>query len=176
VALGKVPQAARERAAAKLLRLLDDPDEEVRIEAASGLGRIGDDSLALAVASHLQDASADVRRHVAVALGALGEPSVGPSLVVALSDPDESVVAAAAASLGHSRAKEATAALISVAKDAPRRAPARRAMESLLRLGTAESLGALVELLGSPSHRFSLGQALSDAGADALPVLKECVA
>ena len=87
-----------------LIRLLKDPDETVRCQAAEALGQVGgaEGATVVALAELLQDASAPVKASAARALGALKKAAVGavPALVRLLQDREESVRTAAAQKVG----------------------------------------------------------------------------
>jgi putative heme-binding domain-containing protein len=67
---------------------LNDPDPELRLQAARSAGIRRDREAARALQFLLRDREAPVRREAAIALGKLGDPSAGPSLMAALADPD----------------------------------------------------------------------------------------
>ncbi|MCA9677505.1 MAG: HEAT repeat domain-containing protein, partial [Myxococcales bacterium] len=69
-ALGDVVDPGdRTSARAALVRALDDDRGEVRAEAASSLGEVGDASVVDALARRLTDGDAGVRQNAAIALG-----------------------------------------------------------------------------------------------------------
>jgi HEAT repeat protein len=77
-----------QRAFPSVVRLLDDPEDEVRGKAATALGRIGDRrAVGHLVDRLLSDPTPFVRARISVALGQLGGPEVIERLVRALGDP-----------------------------------------------------------------------------------------
>ncbi len=76
-----------QRAFPSLVRLLDDPEDEVRAKAATALGRIGDRRGVVYLMDHLlSDPAPFVRARISAALGQLGGPEVIERLVRALGD------------------------------------------------------------------------------------------
>src|SRR5215210_1620556 len=70
-----------------VVRLLDDPEDEVRAKAATALGRIGDRRAVGYLVDHLlSDPAPFVRARISAALGQLGGPEVIERLVRALGD------------------------------------------------------------------------------------------
>ena len=77
-----------QRAFPSVVRLLDDPDDEVRAKAATALGRVGDRRAVGYLVDHLlSDPAPFVRARISAALGQLGGPEVIERLVRALGDP-----------------------------------------------------------------------------------------
>ncbi len=71
-----------------VVRLLDDPEDEVRAKAATALGRMGDRRAVGYLVDHLlSDPAPFVRARISSALGQLGGPEVIERLVRALGDP-----------------------------------------------------------------------------------------
>jgi HEAT repeat protein len=76
-----------QRAFPSVVRLLDDPEDEVRAKAATALGRIGDRRAVGYLVDHLlSDPAPFVRARISAALGQLGGPEVIERLVRALGD------------------------------------------------------------------------------------------
>ena len=76
-----------QRAFPSVVRLLDDPDDEVRAKAATALGRMGDRRAVGYLVDHLlSDPAPFVRARISGALGQLGGPEVIERLVRALGD------------------------------------------------------------------------------------------
>ncbi len=99
--LGAMGAAARGEPAAKLVLLLDDPEEHVRCAAAEALGRIGDPSSIGALRQALAGESAELRACAAFGLGNYGEAAseTAPALRALLEDESASVKAMAALAL-----------------------------------------------------------------------------
>ena len=99
----------------QLMRLIHDPDPDVRRTAALSLGKIGRPEAAPSLIAQLSDKDSLVRQYCAWALGNLGEEIVefaGPALVNRLSDAEADVRAAAALALGRLGASERIVRLI----------------------------------------------------------------
>ncbi|MCC6420184.1 MAG: HEAT repeat domain-containing protein [Gemmataceae bacterium] len=102
-ALGKLP--ANKAGAARLEKLLADPDEGVRLNAARALWRQADpqqrEKLLDLMAAGLGNERPSIRKQAAVVIGDLGESAKAavPGLLGVLRDPDFSVRRAAAAAL-----------------------------------------------------------------------------
>ena len=73
----------------EMVHRLDDPDPEVREEAARALGRIGlsDPEAVDALVSRLRDSQSTIRPDAAQALGQIGDPRAIPALVEGLACP-----------------------------------------------------------------------------------------
>ena len=81
-------QVRAKRAFPSVVRLLDDPEDEVRAKAATALGRMGDRrAIGYLVDRLLSDPAPFVRARMSAALGQLGGPEVIERLVRALGDP-----------------------------------------------------------------------------------------
>ncbi len=77
-----------QRAFPAIVRLLDDPEDEVRAKAATALGRLGDRRAIGYLLDHLlSDPAPFVRVRISSSLGQLGGPEVTDRLVRALGDP-----------------------------------------------------------------------------------------
>jgi hypothetical protein len=92
--LGRVPGEVP-----ALVRLLDDPDVDVRREAVSGLGRQGDPTAVEPLLGALQDPNSFLRTTAAQALGELGDARAAPALRRTLRDPTALVASAASEAL-----------------------------------------------------------------------------
>jgi len=82
------PERAGSLAEGRLLAELDDPDPEVRLHAASRLGKEGGTRAVTRLIDCLADEHPDVRRYAAEALGRLGDGRAGAPLRRLLADPD----------------------------------------------------------------------------------------
>lgn len=80
-----------ENATRPLIKLLEDPDEEIRANAAWSLGKIGSKSALEPLIKCISDESEEVRENVAWALGKLKEIRTIPYLLQIINDPDEIV-------------------------------------------------------------------------------------
>jgi hypothetical protein len=87
-------------AAADVIARLDDPDPEVREEAARALGRIGSHEAVDALVHRLRDPNSTIRPDAARALGQIGDPRAVPALIEALSGGSVELEEACAQALG----------------------------------------------------------------------------
>ena len=94
-----------------VLARLDDPDEDVRREAALALGRIGSTEAVDALLERLTDPESDIKTAAATALGMINDPRAFGPLLEALGNADREIRRAAALALGESRAQDAVAEL-----------------------------------------------------------------
>jgi len=99
-ALRSVEGASSDLAVADILGRLDDPDHEVREEAARALGRIGSPDAVEALLERLGDPHSAIRPQAARALGQIGDPRAVPTLVEGLASRSEEVQEACAQALG----------------------------------------------------------------------------
>ncbi|MDY6906429.1 MAG: HEAT repeat domain-containing protein [Thermodesulfobacteriota bacterium] len=103
-ALGRIGPRSENQVIAALKNALDDPDYDVRREAAAALGRFGieDNATVDELVRSLSDQDFDVRREAAISLGRLGPSSdeTIKALVNALDDRDADVRAAVVSALG----------------------------------------------------------------------------
>ncbi len=91
---------------------LDDPDAEVREEAARALGRIGSAAAVEALVRHLRDPASTIRPEAAEALGRIGDPRAVPALIETLSNPSPEVQDACARALGDIGGRESVCHLL----------------------------------------------------------------
>ena len=87
-------------AEADVIKRLDDPDPEVRQEAARALGRIGSHEAVDALIQRLRDPNSTIRPDAARALGQIGSPAAVPALIEALSSGSVELEEACAQALG----------------------------------------------------------------------------
>lgn len=96
-------QHERDRRIAELIRMLHDPDVDIRLEAAGRLGRIGSRALPAVpwLAGLLNDAEPVIRKVAALALGEIGPAAAAavPALRAALLDTEAAVRRRAAIAL-----------------------------------------------------------------------------
>lgn len=93
------------------VRLLQDPDEPIRAEAARLLGDLGDVRAMMSLMAALADAAVDVRIEAAGALGKLRAPEAVPALIARLQDPSALVRERVVRALGELQDKRAIAPL-----------------------------------------------------------------
>jgi len=136
-ALAEIPGSTAVR---HLVTALKDPDEDLAVCAAMGLGerREGSPKAVKGLLALLQRPSTYVARHVGDALSKIGEPAV-PGLITALEDPIPSVRVQAARALVRIESHQAIPALIQ-ALDDPEAAVEYYAWEALQRMGVGTTL------------------------------------
>jgi MFS family permease len=175
-ALRSVERRAGSLAVSDIIRRLDDPDDEVREEAARALGRIGAAEAIEPLIRHLRDPSSTIRTYTARALGRIGDPRAVPPLTGCLEEASEDLVEACCKSLGRLGSREAikpllrllgeerTQRVIVAASLAVSRLGAfEAALEILPRMHAAESLlqssrlaVAMGDLLGRPGEFYPI--------------------
>lgn len=135
--LAEIPGPA---AAQALVAVLEDPDEDLAVCAAMGLGERRDASPAAldALLALLRRPSAYLARHVGDALSKIGEPAV-PGLILALEDPNPAVRVQAARALVRIESQQAIPALIQALDDLEP-AVEHYAWEALQRMGVGVTL------------------------------------
>ncbi|HVO38706.1 MAG TPA: MFS transporter [Spirochaetia bacterium] len=122
-----------------IIRRLDDPDEEVREEAARALGRIGSAEAVEPLARHLRDRHSTIRVYAARALGRIGDPRAVPWLIEGLASSSEELVEACCRALGRMDARDALKPLLDLfSQERPPRVIAA-ASEAASRLGAFEA-------------------------------------
>ena len=99
-ALRSVDGVSGHVAATEVTARLDDPDPEVREEAARALGRIGSHEAVDALVQRLRDPNSTIRPDAARALGQIGSPDAVPALIEALSAGSVELEEACAQALG----------------------------------------------------------------------------
>lgn len=154
-----------------LLQAVRDPTLNVRVEAATLLGRLGDDQVLDPLIQALHDPERRVREAAALALGEIGEPAAIPALLERLGDLERQVQEAAAqalAALGGDDPEEMQQRLQS--GDWRER---RGAVLTLGHSGSAEAVELLLPCLGDveANVRQATTEALVRLGAVAVPSL-----
>ena len=133
-----------QRAFPSVVRLLDDPEDEVRAKAATALGRIGDRRAVGYLMDHLlSDPAPFVRARISAALGQLGGPEVIERLVRALGDPAWWVRMRTVEALEHVGAVAEGPLLIALDDSDPE--IRMRAAVALERLGVPDNLVRMIE-------------------------------
>jgi HEAT repeat protein len=168
-----------------LISALRDPDQAVRVEAATAVGNLmypWSSNGVPALRAALRDPSTAVRSAAAAALGPLGveAKAATPDLAAALSDPDRGVRASAARALGElggSAQKDSIPALVAALESEVPEVRAAAA-ESLGDVGSRSTVQSLLRLMSDGDQRvrvkalIALGR--TSSGADeAVPVLLE---
>ncbi|OVE85007.1 HEAT repeat domain-containing protein [Natronolimnobius baerhuensis] len=164
---------------AKLLaRGLDADRPELRMAAATGLGRIGEDNVLKALVERLSDPDPRVRKRVARALGRIESPESVPALSQRLHEDQYDVRIEIAYALADIGTNNALRELIDVANDEDETVR-RIAVDALGRLGSVRAVEILAEALRDDSDSvrrtamFSLVQLLSEAPASASHKVRE---
>lgn len=133
-----------------LVRLLADPDEYIRAEAADALGAIGYAPAGAPLAERLlADENATVRAAAAETLGDLGDVTAVPALLHALADGDRAVRGFAANALGLIGTPELAPTLWRCVEREPSAATRGELFGALYRLGSTGALAALLDLLAA---------------------------
>lgn len=138
-ALRAVEKASGAIAVRDIIRRLDDPDAEVREEAARALGRIGSAEAVEPLIRHLRERASTIRAYAARSLGRIGDARAVPWLIEQVGSPSEELAEACCQALGRMGAREARRPLLELfeAERPPRVIAA--ASEALSRLGSFEA-------------------------------------
>ena len=151
---------------------LDDPDVEVREEAAKALGRIGSADAVDALLRHLTDPFSIIRPQAARALGRIGDRRAVEPLVAALGDPSEELQEACCQALGRMGAREALAPLLGLLASERSDRVAAAAGDAMSRLGAFEAALDLLPRMHATANRglrrqfaIALGNLLGKPGA-----------
>jgi beta-lactamase regulating signal transducer with metallopeptidase domain len=185
----KLDEATRQSMVAALTGALNDTDAEVRGQAASALGQLGEVRAVPALAACMNDKSEEVRKQAIHALGQLHARETAPALAGAMKDASGEVREQAAFALGQLGDQAAVPVLSEALKDAD--ADVRQ--QAAFALGQLNAKSAVPALAGALKDQnadvrqqaaFSLGQlgaeaavpALIEALKDAAPDVREQVA
>ncbi|THE64343.1 HEAT repeat domain-containing protein [Salinadaptatus halalkaliphilus] len=157
---------------------LDAELPELRMAAATGLGRIGETNVVGTLAERMSDPDPRVRKRIARALGRIGAPESVPVLAEKLHEDQYDVRIEVAYALADIGSTNALRELIDIADDEDE-VLRRIAVDALGRLGSVEAVEILAEALSDESDAvrrtamFSLVQLLSEAPADASHTVRE---
>ncbi len=99
-ALRSIEGSESDIAIEEIVSRLDDPDGEVRTEAARALGRIGSPEVVDILIERLGDPTSTIRSDAARALGRIADPRAIPALLRALEEPGEELKEACLEGLG----------------------------------------------------------------------------
>jgi hypothetical protein len=132
---------------------LDDPDPEVREEAARALGRIGSPDAVDALLRHLTDPFSAIRPAAARALGRIGDRRCVAPLVAALADRSEEMQEACCQALGRMGAREALGPLLGLLTEERTDRVAAAAGDAMSRLGAFEAALDLLPRMHATSSR-----------------------
>lgn len=155
-------------AARAFVGVLEDEQPELRMAAATGLGRVGDGSVVPKLVERLSDSDSRVRARTAQACGRIGDPRAVEPLSERLHDADADVRQAAANALGEIGTDPALTALIRYAED-DNESVRRIVVDALGHFGSLKPVDTLVEALTDEydvirkTAMFSLVEILSNA-------------
>jgi MFS family permease len=138
-ALRSVEKGAGAIAVSDVVKRLDDPDEEVREEAARALGRIGATEAVEPLIRHLRDVHSTIRVYAARALGRIGDPRAIPYLVETLSAESEELSEASCQGLGRMGARDALKPLLRLLGEERSPRVVVAASDAMSRLGAYEA-------------------------------------
>ena len=145
----KIEEGADWAVAKRFAKALSSDIPELRMAAASALGKLGDESAVSSLTNALEDPNPKVRRRICIALGSIGHASAVPALINRLSDSDGQVRREAAIALSTIGTDQAFAALTDM-MDADNPAIRRIAANALGEAGTAEVVEPLANGLTDP--------------------------
>jgi HEAT repeat protein len=138
-ALRNVESGSGAIAVRDIIRRLDDPDGEVREEAARALGRIASTDAVEPLIRHLRERTSSIRAYAARSLGRIGDARAVPWLIAELANPSEELAEACCQALGRMGARDARRPLLDLfSAERPPRVIAA-AGEALSRLGAFEA-------------------------------------
>jgi len=138
-ALRTVERGSGAIAVSDIIGRLDDPDDEVREEAARALGRIGSAEAVEHLIRHLRDRHSAIRTHAARALGRIGDARAVPPLIEGLDSPSEELAEACCQALGRMGAREALTPLLRLVGEERSQRVVAAAGEAMSRLGSFEA-------------------------------------
>jgi MFS family permease len=150
---------------------LDDPDQEVREEAARALGRMGSHEGVEALLANLKDPASTIRPLAARALGAIGAREALPYLIEGLSSPSEELQDACVRALGSFEPDESMHHLLKLFREERSERVMASGAEAVSRLGTLEAAWEILPRLHGTSNpvlrrqlAISMGNLLGSPG------------
>jgi HEAT repeat protein len=169
-------------AAKAFAEVLDADKPELRMAAATGLGRVGDPSVTAALVKRLSDPDTRVRARSATACGRIGDPRAVNALERLLQqDPSIEVRTAAAEALGDIETSGSLKALLGAAAD-DSESVRRVIADALGQFGSVDPVDTLVEYLDDDSESvrrtamFSTVEILSNAPSKQSHEVREATA
>ena len=169
-ALGEITEPAEKRRALEaLITALEDDRFEVRAEACSSLGELGEPSALPGLIKRLDDGAAPVRQNAAIALGTIGHPDAFDALATALADGPADLRFQAATSLAEIDQKKSYPLLVKALDDKDPQVVSAAALslgaiakvETSVRERTVAALKGILDH-GDASARFDIAYALAE--------------
>ncbi|HEY9593112.1 MAG TPA: MFS transporter [Spirochaetia bacterium] len=151
-ALRTVEKGSGVLAVSDITRRLDDPDDEVREEAARALGRIGAVEAVEPLIRHLRDTHSTIRTYAARALGRIGDPRAVQPLIECLGNAPEDLVEASCQALGRLGAREALKPILRLLGEQQPQRVIVAAAEAMSRLGSFETALEILPLMHTTTN------------------------
>jgi len=157
-ALRHVDKGSGAIAVRDIIGRLDDPDAEVREEAARALGRIGSADAVEPLIRHVRERGSTIRTYAARSLGRIGDERAVPWLIQELASPSEELVEACCQALGRMGARAARKPLLDLfGTERPPRVIAA-ASDALSRLGAFEAALEILPRMNSAENPVMVRQ------------------
>ncbi|MDZ8239416.1 MAG: HEAT repeat domain-containing protein [Nostoc sp. ChiQUE01a] len=151
-----------------LIKLIEDPDPNMRSSAASALSKIGSKSAITRLIKLIKDSDSNVRSSAASALSKIGSKSAITGLIKLIEDSDSNVRLIAALHLGQIGSKAVISQLIKFIEDSDSNVRFIAA-DALGKIGSEATIPRLIKLLENPDSnvRSSAVDALVKIGSEA---------
>ena len=149
-----------------------DPATPVRISAIKALGELRDTQAATVLERMVADPEADIAVAAIEAFGRFDRATAAPILIRALANRDSRRVIAALDALAELQASAAVQIIHEIAVGASDRAVRSAAVNALARIGSAESVNALIDLAGYRPLRADAVAALGSTSPDQVLLLE----
>jgi HEAT repeat protein len=151
-ALRGMGRASDQLAVEDLIGQLEDPEPDIRREAALALGRIGGPEAVTALVQRLTTPESDVQPEAARALGLTGDHRALAPLLEKLGDPNEIIREQAAGALGELASPDAADALMNVLKNDPSPNVSGRGALSLAKIGVMDAIWEILPKMHQTSN------------------------